>query len=79
MKLLAQHELGGFGGLGEGMSLQLARDGRRILWLAHQSAPKNFTGVDGFNGEGHFWLQIGCTARGRGFKNEAGNDSRIWG
>src|SRR5436305_2576888 len=46
MKLLAQHELGGFGGLGEGMSLQLARDGRRILWLAHESAPKNFTGVD---------------------------------
>jgi len=46
MKLLAQHELGGFGGLGEGMSVQLARDGRRILWLAHESAPKNFTGVD---------------------------------
>src|SRR3954447_252928 len=46
MKLLAQHELGGFGGLGEGMSMQLARDGRRILWLAHESAPKNFTAVD---------------------------------
>ncbi|HUZ75517.1 MAG TPA: hypothetical protein VMU87_21235 [Stellaceae bacterium] len=46
MKLIAQHELAGFGGLGEGMSLQLAKDGRRILWLAHESAPKNFTGVD---------------------------------
>lgn len=46
MKLLAHHELEGFGGLGEGMSMQLARDGRRILWLAHESAPKNFTGVD---------------------------------
>src|SRR5213596_3955493 len=46
MKLLAQHELGGFGGLGEGMAMQLARDDRRILWLAHESAPKNFTGVD---------------------------------
>ena len=46
MRLLAQHELAGFGGLGEGMSLQLAKDGRRILWLAHESAPKNFTGVD---------------------------------
>src|SRR4051812_11538230 len=46
MKLLAQHELGGFGGLGEGMSLQVTKDGRRILWLAHESAPKNFTGVD---------------------------------
>ncbi len=38
--------MAGFGGIGEGMSLQLAKDGRRILWLAHESAPKNFTGVD---------------------------------
>lgn len=45
-KLLAQHELDGFGGLGEGMSIQIAKDGRRILWLAHESAPKNFTAVD---------------------------------
>jgi hypothetical protein len=46
MKLLAQDELGGFGNIGEGMSLQLAKGGRRILWLAHESAPKNFTAVD---------------------------------
>lgn len=46
MKLLSHHELAGFGGLGEGMGLQLTRDGRRILWLAHESAPKNFSGVD---------------------------------
>ena len=46
MKLLAQHTLNGFGGMGEGMSMQLARDGRRVLWLAHESAPKNFTAVD---------------------------------
>ena len=46
MKLLAHHELHGFGGMGEGMAMQLARDGRRMLWLAHESAPKNFTGVD---------------------------------
>src|ERR1700681_4118260 len=46
MRLLAHHELQGFGGMGEGMAMQLARDGRRILWLAHESAPKNFTGVD---------------------------------
>jgi hypothetical protein len=46
MRLLAHHELAGFGGIGEGMALQLARDGRRILWLAHESAPKNFTAVD---------------------------------
>ncbi len=45
-KLLAQHTLDGFGGMGEGMSVQIAKDGRRIIWLAHESAPKNFTGVD---------------------------------
>ncbi len=46
MKLIAQDTLVGFGGMGEGMSMQVAGDGRRILWLAHESAPKNFTGVD---------------------------------
>ncbi len=46
MRLVAHHELQGFGGMGEGMAMQLARGGRRILWLAHESAPKNFTGVD---------------------------------
>lgn len=45
-RLLAHHELGGFGGMGEGLAVQLAKDGRRILWCAHESAPKNFTGVD---------------------------------
>jgi hypothetical protein len=45
-KQLAHHELDGFGGIGEGMSIQIAKDGRRILWLAHESAPKNFTAVD---------------------------------
>jgi hypothetical protein len=28
------------------MVVQLARDGRRILWLAHESGPSRFTGVD---------------------------------
>jgi len=46
MKLLAHHELDGFGGLGEGTNMQKTRDGRRILWMAHESAPKNFTAVD---------------------------------
>jgi hypothetical protein len=46
MKLLAHHELAGYGGMGEGISMQLTGDGRRILWLAHESAPKNFSGVD---------------------------------
>ena len=45
-KEIAHHSLDGFGGMGEGMSMQLAKDGRRILWLAHESAPKNFTAVD---------------------------------
>ncbi|MES2564183.1 MAG: hypothetical protein V4637_15850 [Pseudomonadota bacterium] len=46
MKLLSHNELAGFGGVGEGISMQITGDGRRILWLAHESAPKNFTAVD---------------------------------
>ena len=46
MKLLAQHELDGFGGMGEGIAMQQTDDGRRVLWMAHESAPKNFTAVD---------------------------------
>jgi len=46
MRLLSHDDLGGFGNVGEGMAIQLARDGRRILWLGHESAPKNFTAVD---------------------------------
>lgn len=45
-KELAHTDLGGFGGMGEGMAVGVAEDGRRIIWLAHESAPKNFTGVD---------------------------------
>ena len=46
MRLLAHHDLDGFGNCGEGMAIQLAPDGRRVLWLAHESAPKNVTAVD---------------------------------
>jgi len=46
MRLIAHDPLAGFGGVGEGMSLQRAPDGRRILWLAHEGPPKNFTAVD---------------------------------
>ncbi len=46
MRLISHDTLAGFGGIGEGMSLQVTGDGRRIMWLAHESAPKNFTGVD---------------------------------
>lgn len=45
-KQLAQHELEGFGGVGEGINMQIAPDGRRILWVAHESAPKNFTAIN---------------------------------
>ena len=46
MRLIGHDLLQGYGGLGEGMSLQQAPDGRRILWLAHEGPPKNVTGVD---------------------------------
>ena len=46
MRLLSHDTLNGFGNMGEGISLQLTNKGRRILWMAHESAPKNFTGVD---------------------------------
>ena len=46
MRLLAHDTLLGHGGVGEGMSMQIARDGRRVMWLAHEGPPKNFTGVD---------------------------------
>jgi hypothetical protein len=45
MRLIAHDQLGDFGGMGEGISLQI-KGGRRILWMAHESAPKNFTAVD---------------------------------
>src|SRR5690606_20641150 len=46
MRLLSQDTLGGFGGVGEGIAMQCLPGGRRVLWLAHESAPKNFTAVD---------------------------------
>ena len=46
MRLLGHNDLGGFGNCGEGMAIQVARDGRRVIWLGHESAPKNFTAVD---------------------------------
>ena len=46
MRLLAQHPLDGFGNCGEGMAIQLTRTKRRVLWLAHESAPKNVTALD---------------------------------
>ncbi|MCS0494751.1 hypothetical protein NVS89_06545 [Ancylobacter sp. MQZ15Z-1] len=45
-RLLGEDLLSGFGAVGEGMSMQLTGDKRRIMWLAHEGPPKNFTGVD---------------------------------
>ena len=46
MRLLAHHPLNGFGNCGEGLALQKTRDGRRVLWIAHESQPKNVTALD---------------------------------
>ncbi|MGV6874961.1 LVIVD repeat-containing protein [Pseudochelatococcus sp. B33] len=46
VRLIAQDPLEGFGGIGEGMVIQTTASGRRIMWLAHEGPPKNFTGVD---------------------------------
>src|SRR5258708_36345215 len=42
---LAHHELDGFGGIGEGTSIQIAEDARRILWLSPPRAPQNIPPV----------------------------------
>jgi len=46
MRLLAQHDLDGHGNGGEGMALQLTADGRRLLYIAHESAPIDFSVLD---------------------------------
>jgi hypothetical protein len=46
MKLIGHDRLLEYGGIGEGMALQEVKNGRRIMWLAHEGPPKNFTGVD---------------------------------
>ncbi len=45
-RLISHDLMSGFGNVGEGMSLQLAKGGRRIMWMAHECAPKNFTAVE---------------------------------
>jgi hypothetical protein len=45
MRLLGRETLGGFGNGGEGLAMHLAR-GRRMLFIAHESAPINFSVVD---------------------------------
>ena len=45
LRLLAQCDLAGRGNGGEGMGIHAAK-GRRTLFIAHESAPRNFTAVD---------------------------------
>jgi hypothetical protein len=45
LRVLAQCDLAGRGNGGEGMGILAAR-GRRTLFIAHESGPRNFTGVD---------------------------------
>lgn len=46
MRLIAHHDLNGYGNIGEGVHLHQSPDGRRVLYLAHESAPKDITSVD---------------------------------
>ena len=46
LKLISHHDLSGFGNGGEGLALQATSKGRRILYIAHESKPKDFTAVD---------------------------------
>ena len=46
MRLLARHDLGGFGNCGEGVSMQLLPDGRRLLYIAHVQGPKEYSVLD---------------------------------
>src|SRR4051812_8561270 len=45
-RLLSHHELSGFGNVGEGIAQQKTKDGRYILWMAHEGPPKAYTGLD---------------------------------
>ena len=46
LSLLAHHDAGGAPNLGEGMAIKLARDGRRLLYIAHENPPIAFSIFD---------------------------------
>lgn len=46
MRLIGHSSLGGFGNGGEGFSLKQLPDGRRVLFVAHEGPPKDFTVLD---------------------------------
>ena len=46
LRLISHHDLDGYGNIGEGMAIQQRPNGQRVLYLAHESAPKDITAVD---------------------------------
>jgi len=46
MRLISHSQLNGFGNCGEGFALKQLPDGRRVLFIAHESAPIDFSVVD---------------------------------
>ena len=46
MRLISHVDLNGHNNLGEGVDLHQTASGRRIFYMAHESAPKDFTSVD---------------------------------
>ncbi len=45
MRLLSHNNLDGYPNIGEGMAIHVTKDGRRIMWLAHETVI-DFTAVD---------------------------------
>src|ERR671910_942600 len=52
MRLLSQHSMGGFGKCGEGLAIQITKNKRRVLWIAHASGPYS-------RGVHHLWFVDG--------------------
>ena len=46
IRLISHNQLNGYGNGGEGLALQQLPGGRRVLYMAHESAPKDFTVID---------------------------------
>ena len=46
MRLISHVDLNGYNNIGEGVDLHQTTNGRRIFYMAHESAPKDFTSVD---------------------------------
>jgi hypothetical protein len=46
LTLLAQHDLGGAPNAGEGIAMKVTRDGRHLLYIAHENPPMAFSILD---------------------------------